>query len=608
MAENPAATAFDPAAPADERTAALSELQQSHMPTGSELIDQSTIAALVEEVQGRYDDVAFEQMMAKSMNDTVVPFPSRRLADHERGMHSVTVDELQVSIAGDYIERPGLLQFDAMRAMVEQTPVLGAVINTRIRQVQRFCRISEKGELPGFEICHVDRDHQLSTSEREEKQALQKFVANCGWEFKPLRRKSLKRQSFRSFMAMAVRDSLTMDSNGIELEWKQNRALGIDGFYAVDGSTIRLCSEVGYQGDDEIFALQVVGGRVSTAYSYQDLIYEPRNPRTDVRACGYGLSEVETLVRTVTGFLNAMAYNSKGFDSNSLPKGLLHLSGNYTQADIAAFKRIWNAQVRGVVNQWNLPMLVSRDQESKASFEKFGVEFTEMHFAKWMTFLTSIICAIYGMSPAEINFDSFTAGSTSALAGSDTGEKLAASKDSGLYPLLTHFGDVMTDFVISDFGEQWCFRWTGLEPDDADKRFEIKKAVQTVDEARAEAGMVAHPDPLLGNAPLNSSLIGLYTQKVQGAQQGQPDLGQPGGGQTDQTAGGEAAPGADFGGSQGTAGAGDFGDEGDQGFGNTKTGDFGAADPAAAGSPDFGDAGEGPDFGKAMPQIYEVNL
>ena len=27
--------------------------------------------------------------------------------------------------------------------------------------------------------------------------------------------------------------------------------------YAVDGSTIRLCTEDGYEGDDEIFALQV---------------------------------------------------------------------------------------------------------------------------------------------------------------------------------------------------------------------------------------------------------------------------------------------------------------------------------------------------------------
>ncbi len=120
-----------------------------------------------------------------------------------------------------------------------------------------------------------------------------------------------------------------------------------------------------------------------------------------------------TAVRVVTGYINAMSYNIKGFDSNSIPKGMLHLSGSYDDQDIKAFRRYWNAMVKGVQNAWNLPIMVSKDQESKATFEKFGIEFNEMYFSKWMTFLTSLICAIYGMSPSEINFDSFSGGNTS---------------------------------------------------------------------------------------------------------------------------------------------------------------------------------------------------
>lgn len=617
MAENSAAqTAFDPLAPSQERLAALGELQRAHMPLASELLDQEAIREFAEGVQGAYDQMALDSQLAKSMNSTVVPFPSKRLAEREPGMHSVSLDELQVSIAGDFIERPGILQYDGLRAMVEQTPILGAVINTRIRQVSRFARIAETGELPGFEIRHVNREHQLTEGEREQKQLLQKFIQHCGWEFSPWRRKQLKRESFKGFLSKYVRDSLTMDSAGIELEWKRDARRGLDGFYAVDGSTIRLCSEQGYQGDDEIFALQVVAGRVCTAYSYRDLVYEPRNPRTDVRACGYGLSEVETLIRVVTGFLNAMTYNSKGFDTNSIPKGMLHLTGNYSASDIAAFKRIWTAQLQGAGGNWALPVMVSKDQESKASFETFGLEFNEMHFAKWMTFLTSICCAIFGMSPIEINFDSFTAGSSSTLSGSDTGEKLASSKDSGLYPLLTQVGDTMSDFIVGTFGDDWCFRWTGLEPDDADKRSAAKIAAQTVDESRAELGMVKHPDPLIGAAPLNTALVSLYTQIIQPKLQPAPDTGAPGAapaGAPGADAGGAPAPGANFGQGAaqagGPAGDGDFGDEGDQGFGYTKqpaTGD-GGAPPAAAGSPDFGDP-PGQDFGKALPNVYEVAL
>jgi hypothetical protein len=347
---------------------------------------------------------------------------------------------------------------------------------------------------------------------------------NCGWEFKPRRRKALKRDSFATFMAKVARDTLTLDSVGIETEWKRDKALGMDGFYAVDGGSIRLCTEQGYEGDDEIFALQVVQGRISCAYGYDDLIYEPRNPRTDVRVCGYGLSETELLIRVVTGFLNAMTLNIKGFDSNAIPKGMLHLTGNYAENDINAFKRYWNSMVKGVNNAWSLPVMVSKDQESKASFEKFGVEFDEMYFAKWMTFLTSIICAIYGMSPSEINFDSFTGGSTSALSGSDTAEKLAASKDSGLRPVLSYFENLMTDYVVGDFSDKYVFRWTGLDPQDPKTKQETRILISTLNEVRAEEGKPPI-DGLMGDAPLNQTLLQVYM--AENAPEPEEDFGTP---------------------------------------------------------------------------------
>jgi hypothetical protein len=512
MTDRAESVAFDASAPQSERADALSSLQKSHMPSLSDLLPSPEVREVIDQIQAGYA----EQAMLKAINPNVVPFPSRRSKAREVGMQSVYLDDWNISVLGEYWERPSAFGFDSLRMMVDQTPILNAVIMTRARQVQRFCRVQESDvSMPGFEIRHVDRKHKLSKSDQDSIQLLNKFVSNCGWEFNPRRRKALRRDSFSQFMGKAARDSLTMDSCGIETEWKRDRKKGLDGFYLVDGGSIRLCSENGYRGDDEIFALQVVQGLIRTAYTFEDLIYEARNPRSDVRVAGYGYSETELLVKVVTGFLNAMTVNIKGFDSNSIPKGMLHLSGNYKDADIAAFKQYWNMMVRGVNNAWALPVMVSSDQESKASFEKFGVDFNEMMFAKWMTFLTSIICAIYGMSPSEINFDSFTGGSTSALSGSDTAEKLAASKDSGLRPLLAYFENTITDFIISDFSDQFVFRWTGLDPEDLDKKHELRKLVLTIDELRAEEGYEAHPDPALGAAPANPSLMGPYMQSMQ---------------------------------------------------------------------------------------------
>lgn len=518
MSDDARQTAFDHTAPTDERVEALGQLQKAYAPaTASSLIPPAKIQAVIDVI----NEGLREGEMLKASNILTFPDqrgkfgdPDKKRRSNKRGMQSLYIDDLQVFAAGEYFEKPSALNFDAMRVMCDQTPILSAVIQTRIRQVNRFCAPSEDGG-PGFEIRHVDRKHILTREEETSTGLLSKFITNCGWEFNARARKRLKRDTFAQFMAKSIRDSMSMDSCPIETEWKTDRSLGLDGFYAVDGATIRLCHEDGYQGDDEIFALQVVDGRIVTAYNYDQLVYEVRNPRTDVRLGGYGMGEPELLVRVVTGFLNAMTYNAKGFDDNSIPKGLLHLSGDYSQEDLVAFRRFWNSMVKGVNQAWALPVLISKDQDSKATFERLGVEFNEMHFAKWMNFLTSMVCAIYGMDPAEINFESFSA-EKSSLSGSDTGARLGAAKDKGLRPFMSFYESLISDFVLGEW-EQFCFRWVGLDDENPDQAWEGDKLVLTVNELRAEKGYQPYPaddsdGPDLGTAPLNPALMAAWQQ------------------------------------------------------------------------------------------------
>jgi hypothetical protein len=500
--DNPFTAAFNPQAPVAERTDALAGLHRAHLPGDGEVLPADAVQELLAWVQ--------EAELAKALAPGRVAHPSYAAQHGRAGMQSVGLDEFQARSQGEYWERPLTLTAEGLRSMVTQTPVLNAVILTRTRQVQRFCRICDSDTaLPGFQVGHVDRKHSPSRAELEQMAVLNKVISHCGFEFSARRRKALRRDSFAQLMAKATRDSLVLDAVALELELKNTRDLGIDGLYAVDGATIRLCPEQGYRGDPDIYAVQVVNGQVRTAYRYEELIFEPRNPRSDVASAGYGFPEAELLVRVVTCFLNAMALNSNVFDKNSIPKGVLHLFGNFDSNDVAAFRRYFNNMVRGVNNTLNLPVLVSKDQASKVQFEKFGVDFNEMMFAKWMTFLTSLICAVYGMSPSEINFDSFSGGTASTLGGSDTAEKLAASKDSGLRPLLSYFENLFTDFVVTDFNPDWCFRWTGLDVENPAQRFELRKTVLTLNELRAEEGYQALATPL-GEAPVDPALLGAW--------------------------------------------------------------------------------------------------
>lgn len=526
----------------------MAELQKSAMPTAmSDLIPASNIQPVIDFINRDLED----QAMAKAMRgNKVIPFPAAAQKKRgERGMQSVWIDDMQINVNGDWFERPGQFTFDAMRAMVEQTPILNAVIMTRQRQVARFCRPQKGGKGPGFKIASKEKLENIDENEQATIKLLEQFVMNSGWETKPRQRMRLKRDNFPNFMAKLVRDSLTMDSMAIETEWKRDKSLGLDGLYAVDGATIRLCSEEGYRGDDEIFALQVVQGQIRAAYTYDDLVYVPRNPRTDVIAGGYGLAETELLIRVVTGFLNAFTYNTKFFDSNALPRGVLNLFGNYADEDIQAFKRYWNGMVKGINNAWTLPVMVSKDQESAAKFEAFGEQASEIMFAKWMTFLGSIICAIYGIAPDEINFESFTSGNSS-LSGDDTEEKLAFSKDKGLRPLLSYLEGTLSEYVIGEFSDKYAFEWTGLDEEDEKQVWERKKMTRTVNEIRAEDGVEA-ADGKWGDAPLNPSLVGAWQQEAMPPPE---DYGTPG-----------AAPG-DGGPDDGDFGQGD-GQDGGQDFG-----------------------------------------
>lgn len=496
----------------------------------------------------QYEDQAMSKALRKQSS---IPVPMAHPRTGKAGMQSVFLDERRIEMLGDYYERPGAFQFDSLRLMVDRTPILSAVVLTRQRQVKRFCRVQENGVGPGFSIRLKDKGAKLGDDEQQSIQLLEGFFTNCGWERNPRVRARMKRDNFSGFMMKQLRDSLILDSAPIETEFKRDKKLGIDGFYAVDGASIRLCSEDGYRGDDEIFALQVIQGNIRAAYTYDDLIYVPRNPRTDVMVGGYGMSETELLVQTVTGFLNAMTYNMKYFDSNNIPKGMLHLSGDYSQEDLNSFKRYWNAMVKGINNAWSLPVMVSKNQESKAAFEKFGVDVDDVMFAKWMTFLTAIICAIYGIAPDEINFESFTAGSTSGLSGSDTEEKLINSKDKGLRPLLSHFEDLFSDYIVQEFGDKYVFRWTGLDEKTAEQQWIEEQALSKVNEARKARGMDEINEPW-GEAPLNQVLMGAYmaSQQQAGEDYGDPSNQSPFGGGQDggDKPGAGGPPGADAGG------------------------------------------------------------
>lgn len=454
-----------------------------------------------------------------------------------QGAYSYNVDGLS--------DRPTNIGWEPLKAIVEQIPVFNACIITRQRQVQRFCRPVEREAEVGFQIVkrYIERKWGKDGSgDLDWRRWMARFFQHSGDVFQPRGRKKLKRDTLSAFLAKLIRDRYTYDAPSIETERNfKDKPVGL---YALDGATIRLLVDqavtVVENGKvvpeaENPFAAQVIQQRPVAAFTHGNLIYEPQNVRTDVRILGYGYPETEQLVRAATGWINSMMINIRAQDENRIPPGLLNMYGDYGEDAMRHFRQHWNAMVRGVNQRWALPVLWSKNKESGASFEKFGVEFNEMYFAKWMTFLTAIICAIFGMDPTEINFESFSGGTTSSLSGSDTAEKLASAKDKGLEPLLAWLASIFTDFIVADYDPDYEFVWRGLHPELMEARAAAVEAGGTVNEYREIHGMDPIPEDLgWGELPMNPAIAQYAVENIESLKPDEPEQGLPPGMQPDQ--------------------------------------------------------------------------
>lgn len=438
-----------------------------------------------------------------------------------------------------WLTRPVGLDFPQLRRIVQEDPVLKAIIWTRIHQVQRFLRPSAQEWKPGYRIRFRDRRRRVSPEDQARLAWLESYVLSCGAEFDPRRRRALRRDNLWDWAAKHLQDSLSLDAAPVELiatpSGRTHGWVHVDGgsVYLVDPLQTESLTEVpelhrryGLEVPDtsEVIAVLAREGRVVAWYTHEELLYRVRRPRTESWALGYGQPEPEDLIRIVTGFLNALILNLRGFSHNSIPKGILTIFGDFTEEDIEQFKAEWDAYVSGLSNRWRVPVLFATGGEGTqagASFIPIGNEFNEMYFAKWMTFLVAIKAALYGMDPEEINFESFTA-RPSTLSGSDTEERLASSKDKGLWPLLQFLRTTLNE-ILYTVDPEVELDWTGLEVDQQASRQDEEKML-TLGEYRQRRGEPLLGDPVLDNAPMSPALQTIYMHALQAKQQAQAPL------------------------------------------------------------------------------------
>lgn len=289
------------------------------------------------------------------------------------------------SVGMGYRNSPTYLTYDTLRQVAERDTYVAPIILTRVDQVGTFARPQPNRYSVGFVVRprFGDKKRLLTKSEEERRDHLTMTLLNTGREY------NLGRDGLRQFIAKFVRDSLTYDQACFETV--RTRGGGLHNFNVVDASTIRTATPKSMKGSPphvnelkkDVKYVQIINAQQTAQFTIDEMAFCVRNPRSHIKAYGYGFPEIETLITTITSHLWAEEWNRRMFSQGSTVKGVLNVKGNLRQEQFEAFKRAWHSQTAGVQNSWKTPMLNSEEVQ----WLPLQLSNSEMGYQMWMEYL-----------------------------------------------------------------------------------------------------------------------------------------------------------------------------------------------------------------------------
>lgn len=371
--------------------------------------------------------------------------------------------------------------------------ILNSIINIRSNQVSLYskpARLSDKGL--GYEIRLKDLDEVPTKKQQKKIKEIEDFLDNTGST------KDITRDSFLTFIKKFVRDTYTYDQVNFEKVFDKNGVF--KHFTMVDPSTIFFATDSRgrlIEGDERY--VQVIDRQIMATFSTKEMAFAVRNPRTDIEVAGYGFPETEIALKQLIAQENTEIFNDRFFSHGGTTRGVLHLKvgQNQSQQALDIFRREWKSSLSGINGSWQIPVVSAEE----VKFVNMTPSARDMEFEKWLTYLINVVCAVFVIDPAEINFPN-NGGLSSSKGGSlnegNSKQKNQASQNKGLMPLLEFIADTINRQIVTEFGDEFVFQFVGGDTQTELEKLEIletkMKLTMTVNEARELEGK----DPIVG--------------------------------------------------------------------------------------------------------------
>jgi len=467
-------------------------------------VEQFADGQRVREVDNRLEKAAAQAI--RSGNDGNHDF------DDPKGIRFDPFD--LVAVMG-YRDRPSAMTFAAMETVGTTVPVVADIIRTRVNQVCMFVQRPENRHGSGFEVRLRDRGKKMSKAAEKKAEELQRQMLNCG--LPDPNRGGYPNDPLLTFAKKSIADTLTFDQWCWEIvpDRKGNPAY----FCTLDPSTIRLV-DPGLRAPDDPFAVQVVHGSIVSDFTQDELAFCVRNPRSGIRSFGYGLSETESLVREVTGMLWGIEYNRSFFKNGAASKGILNFKGTIPDRHLQAFRRQWYAMVSGVHNAWRTPITNAEELQ----WINMQLSNRDMEYSAWLDWLIKVACARFQIAPEEVNFSYGNAGQSQAMGQPSIEEKLKASRDLGLRPLVRFFFDQLNRHYLWAVDEDFESVPVGLdekgEQAEAELLQQLTSFAMTINEAREVLELEPLDEDKGGEVIANPTWLQYVQAKEQAAMMG----------------------------------------------------------------------------------------
>ena len=419
-----------------------------------------------------------------------------------------------------YKDRPSSITYGTLKAITYRMPVVQAIIQTRINQIASFCVPQPDEYGIGFKIKLRESEKEPTKAELNWIKQAETLILRTGVTDNPR-----GRDSFEMFMRKIMWDSMAYDQATFEVI--PNRKGKPAKWVAVDAATMRLADSANFNYDEDdvnaIRTVQIYDGMVVAEFNQEEMCFGVRNPRTDIHLQGYGVSEIEMLIPTITALLYSFDLNTKFFTQGSATKGILNFKGTVPEKQLQAFRRQWYTQIASVTNAWRTP--ITNVPEGDLQWINMQQSAKDMEFSAWMDFQIKLACSIFTIDPSEINFQYGNTGQKSTLNEGDNTQKITESKDRGLKPLLRFGASLINQYILWPINESFEFEFVGLNAgtkgEEADHDGKLVKSYKTVDEIRAKNDLPALPDGK-GEVILDPTWLQWATMKDGG---GEPEEG-----------------------------------------------------------------------------------